>query len=78
MNKHDAYDARLEGLVVERRTEFAAGLAAHLSVDDRHRLADELHADPAHATEVRYERAHTGFTRVITATAADLTRLAVE
>ncbi|MEM1062403.1 MAG: hypothetical protein AAF907_12315 [Planctomycetota bacterium] len=76
MAKHDRYDARLDGLVVERRTEFAPELAGHLSEDDRARLADELHADPAAAASLRYERAHTGFTRVITATVEDLGRLA--
>jgi hypothetical protein len=34
-----------------------------------------LHADPQKAADLRYERLHTGFARVITVTQEDLARL---
>ena len=68
------YDPRLEGLVVERRTLFDDECAA-LPPEDRRWLAARLHADPAAAAKLEYVRAHTGFTRRLTATRADVERL---
>lgn len=69
-----SFNPRLETMVVEVRTEWPDE-AAELSRDERVALARRLHADPSACDEVRYDRAHTGFTRVIVATAADLKRV---
>jgi hypothetical protein len=74
MAAHDHYDRKLEILVMERRTSFDAELA-ELSDDDRRWLAEALHAEPHRASQVRYERQHTGFCREIAATRADVERL---
>ena len=64
-------------MVIEVRTEWPAE-ASEISRDDRAVLSRRLHADPSSCDEVRYDRAHTGFTRVIVATAADLRRLGID
>ncbi len=74
MAAHDHYDRKLEILVMERRTSFAPELT-ELSDDDRRWLAEALHAEPHRASQVRYERQHTGFCREIVATRADVERL---
>lgn len=43
--------------------------------DERRRVEEQLHADPAQAAEMVYVRQHTGFRRQITVTPADLERL---
>lgn len=63
-------------MVVEVRTEWPIE-AAGVSRDERTALSRQLHADPSACDEVRYDRAHTGFTRVIVATTSDLRRLGV-
>ena len=68
------YDPRLESLVVETRTKWDPDVG-ELSEDDRRWLAHELHKNPQQAAKIEYERAHTGFTRVITCTLADIERL---
>jgi hypothetical protein len=42
---------------------------------DRARVEARLHAEPEQAAELRYERQHTGFSRVITVTPADIARI---
>lgn len=42
---------------------------------DRVRIESALHTDPEKAADLRYERLHTGFARVITVTPEDLARL---
>lgn len=74
MAAHDHFDRRLESLVMERRTVFGDDLA-DLSDEDRRWLAETLHAAPQRAAKVGYERQHTGFCRIITATRADVERL---
>jgi hypothetical protein len=74
MAAHDHYDLKLETLVMERRTRFDADLA-ELSDDDRRWLAEALHAEPHKASQVRYERQHTGFCREIVVTRKDVERL---
>lgn len=74
MAAHDHYDRRLESLVMERRTIFSEELA-ELSDEDREWLAVALHAEPQKASQVRYERQHTGFCREITAARSDVERL---
>lgn len=74
MAAYNKYDPRLESLVVETRT-FWADDVQDLSEADRHWLATAIQARPELASRINYERAHTGFTREITVTAADVARL---
>lgn len=69
-----SFNPHLETMVIEVRTEWPTE-AATLSRDERAAVSRRLHADPAACDEVRYDRAHTGFTRVIVATAGDLARV---
>lgn len=71
---YDAYDARLETLVMETLTHWDPSLSK-ISDDDKRWLSQALHAQPALASKIHYERTHTGFTREITVTAADVERL---
>jgi hypothetical protein len=41
----------------------------------RARVAHRLHAEPDRAADLKYERQHSGFTRIITVTPADLERI---
>ncbi len=68
------FDPRLETLVVETKTEWDPGVG-DLSDADRDWLASAVHAKPQLATTILYERAHTGFTRVITVTLEDIQRI---
>jgi hypothetical protein len=68
------FDAYREALVVETSTIWPAEFA-HWEGGDRLRIEDALHASAEEAAELTYERMHTGFSRVITVTAADLQRL---
>lgn len=68
------YHPRLESLVMETRTLWDPEVG-ELSDDDRRWLAHELHRRPQDAARITYERSHTGFTRIITCTAADIERL---
>ena len=74
MAAHDHYDRRIDALVMERRTVFADDLG-DLTEEDLRWLSAALHAEPAKAAKLRYERQHTGFCREITATRADVERL---
>lgn len=71
---YDAYDPRLETLVMETITHFDPEIAK-LPEQDRARLSNELHASPQLASKIHYERMHTGFTREITVTLKDVERL---
>jgi len=68
------FDAYRDALVMETRTlwpdEYDGWSGA-----DRARVEQRLHAEPAKAAEMVYERQHTGFTRVITVTPSDLERI---
>jgi hypothetical protein len=74
MADYDAYDARLESLVVETRTNWAAEVH-DLSPDEKAVVARAIHRHPQLAKQIAYERTHTGFIREITVTAADIERL---
>lgn len=74
MASYDKFDPRVDSLVVETRTVWGDDLR-DLSDDDRKWLAIAIHQKPQLAAHVQYERAHTGFTREITVTAADVERL---
>jgi hypothetical protein len=68
------YDPRLESLVMETRTLWDPAIG-ELSEEDRRWLAASLHRHPELASKIQYERSHTGFTREITVTVADIERL---
>ena len=71
---YDAYDARVDSLVMEHLTTWDPSLNS-LSDEDKRYLAAALHAAPKLASKIKYERTHTGFTREITVTPTDVERL---
>ena len=68
------YDARREQLVVENRTNWDPELG-NLSELDKEWLANAMHAEPEKASDLDYERTHTGFIRTIKVTLPDVQRL---
>ena len=74
MAAYNKYDPRLESLVIETRTLWGDDVG-ELSDEDRAWVAAEIHRNPRLAGKIEYERAHTGFTRIITVTADDIARL---
>ncbi len=68
------FDPRVDALVMETRTVWDASVG-DLSAEDRRWVSDSIHQQAALATNVSYERSHTGFTRVITVTVEDIQRL---
>ena len=88
MASYKKYDPRLESLVVETRTVFDPEVEAEIQqldgeldgqidgdVDTHQLLSALIHSKPELATQIFYERAHTGFTREITVTRSDIERL---
>jgi hypothetical protein len=71
MNK---YDPRIDALVMETRTNWDSSIGT-LSDEDRRWVAKSIHEHPQLATQIAYERSHTGFTRTITVTLEDIQRL---
>ena len=74
MAAYNKYDRRLESLVMEERTLWDPDIG-EISDDDKHWLAHAVHQHPEHAAAIQYERSHTGFSREITVTVADVQRL---
>jgi hypothetical protein len=74
MAAYNKYDLRLESLVIETKTLWGDDVG-DLSDEDRAWVAAEIHRNPRLAGKIEYERAHTGFTRIITVTADDIARL---
>jgi len=74
MAAEEKYDPRRETLVMETRTSWDPELAG-LSDSDKEWLAQAVHEHPEKAAKISYERSHTGFTREITVTVADVERL---
>jgi hypothetical protein len=74
MADYNKFDPRVDSLVVETRTHWADDVQ-NLSPSDKAWLAEAIHRKPHLAGKVAYERSHTGFTREITVTAADVARL---
>ena len=72
----NALDPYREALVVEHHTHWPDEYE-DWSAADKARAEALLHASPAEAAELDYVRQHTGFTRLITITHADLERLSV-
>ncbi|MBX3436517.1 MAG: hypothetical protein KF861_03430 [Planctomycetaceae bacterium] len=68
------FDPRVDSLVVETKTLWGSDVG-DLSAEDRAWVAAALHQNPRLAGTLEYERAHTGFTRIITVTADDIAKL---
>ena len=68
------FDPRVDDLVMETRTLWDSSVG-DLSEEDRKWVASEIHSSPEDAKNIKYERSHTGFTRVITVTLEDIQRL---
>ncbi len=71
---HKKYDPRAETLVMETRTLWDSEIG-ELSDEDKKWLAEAVHKSPQQAANIVYYRSHTGFTREITVTVEDVTRL---
>ena len=91
MANYKKFDPRLESLVVETRTVFDPEVESEIQqfdeqldakagqdVDTQQNLSSLIHSQPQLATQIFYERAHTGFTREITVTREDVERLFTE
>ena len=91
MASYKKFDPRIELLVVETRTVFDPEVESEIQqldgqldaqidgdVDTHQLLSTLIHSKPELATQIFYERAHTGFTREITVTRADIERLFTE
>jgi hypothetical protein len=74
MADYNKFDRRVDSLVVETRTKFAPEVTG-LSAEDSQWISKAIHKHPELASNISYERAHTGFTREIVVTAADIARL---
>ena len=74
MAEYNKFDRRVDSLVIETRTQFAPDVVG-LSAEDAKWVSKAIHEKPELASQVAYERAHTGFCREITVTAADIARL---
>jgi hypothetical protein len=71
----NAFDPYREALVIEQTTIWPEALEnAPTDPAERERIEKLLHADPAKAAELTYNRLHTGFGRQISVTNDDLTR----
>ncbi len=74
MAAYKKYDARVDSLVMETITEWDAEVG-DISAEDKVWLASAVHQSPEQASNIAYERSHTGFTRIITVTVDDIERL---
>ncbi|HUE17115.1 MAG TPA: hypothetical protein VMR25_23255 [Planctomycetaceae bacterium] len=74
MASYNKYDPRLESLVMETRTLWDPEVG-NISAEDKVWLAEEVQKHPERAAKINYERSHTGFTREITVTLADVERI---
>lgn len=68
------YDPYREALVVEQRTLWPSDYDGW-EESQKQRVAQRLHAQPGDAAELEYVRQHSGFTRQITVTPADVERV---
>ncbi len=78
MASYSKYDPRVDSLVMETRTFWDPELNGKLSEEDKALLAEAVHRSPEKAAKISYERSHTGFTREITVTVADVERIYTE
>lgn len=77
MAGYKKFDPRLESLVMETRTLWDPEVG-DIAEEDKDRVAEFVQKAPEQAAKVEYERSHTGFTRTITVTVADIQRLYLE
>jgi hypothetical protein len=71
----DTFDPYREALIMETDTVWPAEFSP-LSLAEKRRIEQALHANPQAAAHLEYVRVHTGFCRTITVTPADVERLA--
>jgi hypothetical protein len=71
----DTFDPYREALIMETDTIWPAEFST-LSLTEKRRIEQALHANPQGAAHLEYVRVHTGFCRTITVTAVDVERLA--
>lgn len=74
MADFNKYDPRVDSLVIETKTLWEPAIGT-LSASDKEWLAAAVHRHPEKASQVQYDRVHTGFTRTITVTLSDIERL---
>jgi hypothetical protein len=74
MATYDKFDPRLDSLVMETRTLWDPQVG-NVTAEDKAWLAGQVHKHPERAAKITYERSHTGFTREITVTVADVERI---
>ena len=74
MADYNKFDRRMDSLVVETRTSFSPEVSG-LAAEDSQWISKAIHHHPELASQISYERAHTGFIRDIVVTAADVARL---
>ncbi|MCA8997175.1 MAG: hypothetical protein KDA80_09315 [Planctomycetaceae bacterium] len=74
MADHTKYDPRVESLVVETETKWGSDLH-ELTAEEKSVIAKAIHARPELASEIAYDRTHTGFIRTITVHETDIARL---
>ena len=68
------FDPYRDALVIEKLTVWPDQYDGW-DAGQRARIEQRLHAEPKSAADLKYERQHTGFTRVITVTEEDLARI---
>lgn len=68
------FDPRVDDLVMETRTFWDPEIG-EISDQDKAWLSQAVHKNPELASRINYDRSHTGFTREITVTVADIERL---
>ncbi|MEW4489753.1 hypothetical protein AB1L42_16850 [Thalassoglobus sp. JC818] len=74
MAGYNKFDPRLESLVIETQTLWDDAISG-LTPEERNVIAEAIQSQPQLASKISYERAHTGFTRIITVTEEDIARL---
>lgn len=75
MAGYNKFDPRIETLIVETTTLWDESLEGELTEEDKKVVAAGIHSRPELASKISYERAHTGFSRIITVTEEDIARL---
>lgn len=74
MANYEKFDPRMDSLVMETVTHWDPEIG-ELTEEDKEWLSKAVHSSPQNAAKIHYERSHTGFTREITVTVADIERL---
>lgn len=74
MAGYNKFDARLESLVVQTQTLWSPEVQ-DLSDEEKTIISRAIQMRPELASQISYERTHTGFIRQVTVTEADIARL---